>query len=249
MTEQQSVNFGFRKVDASSKAGLVGEVFSSVADSYDIMNDLMSLTLHRRWKKEFVGQLRPQSGEKILDLASGTGDIAKLIIEKAPGCKVITSDINYEMLKNGRDRFINENVGLGSAAPIIADAEKLPFQSKSFDAVTIAFGIRNVTNIENALSEAYRVLKTGGRFYCLEFSKVQGANLAKIYDFYSFKVIPRIGKLVAKNEDAYQYLVESIRNFPDQALFKRMIESSGFGAVNYTNLNAGVVAIHKGWKI
>ncbi len=240
--------FGFKEVEKTDKAKLVGEVFSSVASKYDIMNDAMSLGVHRLWKDRMISELSPRDGSKLLDVAGGTGDIAFRFLNNTPNGAVTVCDINPDMLGEGKKRAIDKNI-LSGVEWVCGDAEKLPMENSSFDYYTIAFGIRNVTNIENAISEAYRVLKPGGRFLCLEFSHVDNPLLGKIYDIFSFKLIPQIGKVVAKDEASYRYLVESIRKFPTQEKFAGMIKSAGFENVKYTDLSGGIVALHSGWKI
>jgi demethylmenaquinone methyltransferase/2-methoxy-6-polyprenyl-1,4-benzoquinol methylase len=241
--------FGEKQVAPDEKTRLVRGVFDSVAPSYDVMNDFMSGGLHRLWKDHLVRKIRPRAGLHYLDVAGGTGDIAFRIRKKAgQNCKITLCDINAEMLSVGRDRSID--MGMGDDFDwVTGNAESLPLQDNSVDVYTIAFGLRNVTHIDDALAEAYRVLKPGGRFYCLEFSKVNEPLLAKIYDIYSFKVIPKIGKLVAKDEESYQYLVESIRKFPQQRELMRRLEAAGFQKCRFENLTFGVVAIHEGVKI
>ena len=240
--------FGFKEVNESDKAGLVGEVFSNVADKYDIMNDAMSLGIHRLWKDRMIAELNPKDGSKLLDVAGGTGDIAFRFLEATTNATVTICDINPEMLNEGKKRSIDKNI-LKNIEWICGDAETLPMPDANFDYYTIAFGIRNVTNIQNALNDAYRVLRPGGRFMCLEFSHVDNSLLSKIYDVFSFQLIPKIGKLVAKDEDSYRYLVESIRKFPKQEKFADMIKKAGFENVKYTDLSGGVVALHSGWKV
>jgi ubiquinone/menaquinone biosynthesis methyltransferase len=242
-----STHFGFKTVDENQKSTLVRGVFDSVAARYDIMNDLMSAGLHRVWKNEFVSMLAPQSGQHILDVAGGTGDIAFRMREIAD-CSVTICDINWQMLREGKNRATDKNMREGLDW-VCGDAERLPIPDASVDAYTIAFGIRNVTHIDQALTEAHRVLKIGGRFMCLEFSHLQHQLLQKLYDAYSFSAIPRIGKLVTGDADSYQYLVESIRKFPKQEEFAKMIRVAGFSNVNYRNLSQGIVAIHSGRKI
>jgi len=240
--------FGFKEVEAADKAKLVGGVFSSVAGKYDVMNDAMSLGIHRLWKDRMISDLNPRAGSKLLDVAGGTGDIAFRFLQKAKGGTVTVCDINADMLSEGKKRGIDKNI-LKGIEWVCGDAEKLPMPSSNFDYYTIAFGIRNVTEIQNALNEAYRVLKPGGRFMCLEFSHVDNPLLGKIYDIFSFKLIPQIGKIVAKDEDSYRYLVESIRKFPTQEKFASRIRKAGFENVKYTDLSGGIVAIHSGWKV
>mgnify|MGYP001320515453 CR=1 FL=1 len=242
-----NTHFGFKTVDENEKYTLVRGVFDSVATRYDVMNDLMSAGLHRVWKNEMVNWLAPKAGMQILDVAGGTGDITFRIKEKAD-CHVTVCDINYQMLREGKNRATDRNIRDGIDW-VCGDAENLPIPDNSMDAYTIAFGIRNVTHIDKALSEAYRVLKIGGRFLCLEFSHLQYDFLQKIYDAYSFAAIPRIGKMVTGDSESYQYLVESIRKFPKQDEFVGMISSAGFANVQYRNLSQGVVAIHSGRKV
>ena len=246
-TTDNTTHFGFKTVDENAKASLVRGVFDSVASRYDIMNDLMSAGLHRLWKNEFVATLAPKNGQKILDVAGGTGDIAMRIQEKATS-EVTICDINQQMLVEGKNRATDKNMRSGLEW-VCGDAENLPIPDASMDAYTIAFGIRNVTHIDKALAEAHRVLKTGGKFLCLEFSHLPNANLQKLYDAYSFAAIPRIGKMVTGDADSYQYLVESIRKFPRQEEFAEMIRTAGFEGVTYRNLTQGIVAIHSGRKI
>jgi demethylmenaquinone methyltransferase/2-methoxy-6-polyprenyl-1,4-benzoquinol methylase len=241
MTE---THFGFQKVGEGEKAGKVREVFRSVAPSYDIMNDLMSAGLHRVWKKFTVDLANVQPGETVLDVASGTADLALAFATQAGAATVWQTDINEAMLKVGRDRLADEGLITPNA---LADAEKLPFASESFDIVTVAFGLRNMTHKDIALSEMTRVLKPGGRLLVLEFSKVH-KSLEKAYDAYSFGLLPKIGKWVAKDEASYQYLAESIRMHPDQETLKVMMQSAGLTGLDYWNLTAGVVALHRGYK-
>jgi demethylmenaquinone methyltransferase/2-methoxy-6-polyprenyl-1,4-benzoquinol methylase len=245
-------SFGFRSVAVAEKQSLVDAVFDRVAGRYDLMNDLMSAGLHRLWKDALVAWLAPprrtQIGYRVLDLAGGTGDIAFRIAERAPDAEVVVADVNPEMLAVGRGRAaaLRQPVRVDF---VEANAEELPFPDGRFDAVTIAFGIRNVPRIELALSQAFRVLKPGGRFLCLEFSTVDVPLLDRAYELYSFNVIPVLGRLVVGDGEPYQYLVESIRSFPNQARFSSMIADAGFARVEYRNLSGGVAAIHSGWKI
>ncbi len=245
-------SFGFREVTEDQRQGLVNEVFSAVAERYDLMNDLMSGGLHRLWKADFITMLNPPTRAtpfKLLDVAGGTGDVAlRFMARGGPGCTATLCDISAEMLEVGRrkvsDAKLNDRVDI-----VQANAEELPFADRTFDAYTIAFGIRNVTHIDRALAEARRVLKPGGRFLCLEFSHVDVPLLDTLYDFHSFNVIPKLGKLAAGAAEPYQYLVESIRQFPSQETFAGLIRSAGFERVSYRNLTGGVAAIHSGWRL
>jgi len=253
---KENTDFGFKKVSKEEKSNLVKEVFDNVASKYDVMNDLMSGGLHRIWKDKMVKNIDFIHGNnqiyKILDVAGGTGDIAFRLLKKAreknAKAQITISDINSQMLEVGKSRAIDNNF-FGDLKFQQADGENLPFADNEFDYYTIAFGIRNFTNIDKGLSEAFRILKPGGKFICLEFSQVNNLILSKIYDLYSFNIIPKIGKLVANDEASYQYLVESIRKFPNQEKFKKMILESGFQNVSYQNLSFGSVAIHIGCKI
>lgn len=246
------VAFGFRRVGETEKQGLVNEVFAKAAKRYDQMNDLMSGGLHRLWKDDFVAWLAPPKGQapfSVLDVAGGTGDVAFRIVRGGgPNTRVTIADISPEMVAQGQARADAEGFHR-TCRFTVGNAEQLAFPDKTFDAYTIAFGIRNVTHIDRALAEAYRVLKPGGRFMCLEFSRVDVPWLDKIYDAYSFTVIPAVGKVVTGDGQPYRYLVESIRTFPSQENFKAMIEQAGFSRVSYRNLTGGVVAIHSGWRI
>ena len=245
-------HFGFREVDPSEKQGLVNEVFSSVAARYDLMNDLMSAGLHRPWKDALVNTVNPPRGDHpfaLLDVAGGTGDVSFRMIEAGgAGTRATVCDINAEMLEVGRSRAAK--MGLDGVVDFIeGNAEKLPFPDKSFDAYTIAFGIRNVPRIQEGLNEAYRVLKPGGRFVCLEFSTVDVPGLDKIYDLYSFNVIPAMGRAVTGDAESYRYLVESIRKFPRPQAFADMISAAGFRRVNVMPMTGGIVALHSGWRL
>lgn len=240
---KKKVDFGFTKVDENVKEGMVQDVFSSVATNYDLMNDFMSLGLHRLWKKSFINEISPSSYETLLDVAGGTGDIANLYLRSGGG-KVIVADLNKEMLVEGRKKFPNNNIEW-----VHANAEKLPFDDNTFDYYTISFGIRNVTNLNAVLKEAYRVLKPTGKFLCLEFSNVTQPMLAKLYNWYSFKVIPFIGKKIASDRKSYEYLVESICKFPKATQFAHYISNAGFANVEFRKLTFGIVAIHIGYKI
>jgi len=238
-------HFGFQTVDEAAKARKVRGVFDSVASKYDVMNDLMSMGLHRAWKAYTVAVANPRPGDRVLDLAGGTGDLARAFARKVGASgTVVHTDINEAMLGRGRDRLVDEGLVLPT---VICDAEVLPFPAGSFDLVSVAFGLRNMTHKERALAEMSRVLRPGGRLLVLEFSKV-AAPLAKAYDWYSFKVLPRIGQLVAGDADSYRYLAESIRMHPGQAELKAMMKSAGFAHVDVHNLSAGVVALHVGIK-
>jgi len=238
-------HFGFEKVDETRKAERVRGVFDSVASKYDLMNDVMSMGLHRAWKAYTVAVANVRDGDSVLDIAGGTGDLARAFAKKT-GARgtVVHTDINEAMLRHGRDRLLDEGLVLPTA---ICDAETLPFPSGRFDLVSVAFGLRNMTHKERALAEMNRVLRPGGRLLVLEFSKV-AAPLEKAYDWYSFKVLPQIGKWVAGDADSYRYLAESIRMHPGQAELKTMMKAAGFGHVDVHNLSAGVVALHVGIK-
>jgi demethylmenaquinone methyltransferase / 2-methoxy-6-polyprenyl-1,4-benzoquinol methylase len=241
--------FGFREVDPNAKAPMVRQVFDSVATNYDVMNDLMSVGIHRLWKSTLIEMIKPRPGMTLLDVAGGTGDISFRFLDAAGGtANAFVCDINEQMILVGRDRAIDRGV-LDGVNWIVGDAEKVPLKSRSVDVYTIAFGLRNVTRIDAALAEARRVLKPGGRFFCLEFSRVVLPVLRDIYDQYSFTVLPRLGQMVAGDREAYQYLVESIRQFPDQESLVGRIEAAGFGQVRYRNLTGGVAAIHSGWRL
>lgn len=244
--------FGYRTVRKEEKEGLVREVFSSVAKRYDLMNDLMSGGVHRFWKEAMVDWLNPQEARDYLDVAGGTGDIAFKIGDAIkqrgrPAGRLVVCDINQDMLGEGQRRAVAED--RARIEWVCADACALPFGKGEFDAYTIAFGIRNVTEIGDALCEASRVLRSGGRFLCLEFSRVEAPGLDALYDAYSFSVLPRLGKLVAGDAEAYRYLVESIRRFPPQAKFAEMIARAGFARVKVRNLSGGIAALHSAWKL
>jgi demethylmenaquinone methyltransferase / 2-methoxy-6-polyprenyl-1,4-benzoquinol methylase len=243
MTE--TVFFGYSEVSPTEKTAKVGEVFARVARRYDIMNDAMSGGMHRLWKDRFVARVKPRPGERILDVAGGTGDIAFRMARR--GAEVTVSDINPAMLDVGKERAANK--GFDRLAWSVQNAEELDFADASFDAYTIAFGIRNVTHIDKALRQAHRVLTRGGRFFCLEFSTTLWPGFAEVYDAYSHRVVPKLGKLIADDEDSYRYLIESIRRFPDMERFKGMIADAGFVQVKAEPILGGLVAIHSGWKI
>ena len=246
--EAGTTHFGFRDVAETEKAGMVQGVFSSVAARYDVMNDVMSLGIHRIWKDAMMDWLAPRDGLALLDVAGGTGDIAFRFLRRAPGARAVVLDMTAAMLVEGRKRA--EAEALADRLDWVAgDAMALPFAAGSFDSYTISFGIRNVTRIADALSEAFRVLRPGGRLMVLEFSQLPSDGLQRLYDLYSFNVIPRMGQLIARDRDSYQYLVESIRKFPDQETFAGMIRDAGFAQVKYRNLSMGIAALHSGWKL
>jgi ubiquinone/menaquinone biosynthesis methyltransferase ubiE len=245
MIQEQKTHFGFKTVNESEKANKVAEVFHSVAKNYDIMNDVMSGGLHRVWKHFTINTARVPQGGKVLDIAGGTGDLSRGWAKRVGKTgEVWLTDINSSMLTVGRDRLLNEGLILPVA---VCDAEKLPFPDNYFDLVSVSFGLRNMTHKEIALSEMYRVLKPGGTLLVLEFSKIY-KPLEPVYDLYSFKLLPLMGKLIAKDADSYQYLAESIRMHPDQETLKQMMLDVGFDRVDYHNLSAGIVALHKGVK-
>jgi demethylmenaquinone methyltransferase/2-methoxy-6-polyprenyl-1,4-benzoquinol methylase len=240
-------DFGFERVPLEEKPRLVRRVFDAVAPRYDLMNDLMSAGVHRLWKSEMIRRLNPRPGQRLLDVAGGTGDIAERFVASS-GSAAIVCDVNQAMLQAGRDRAIDRG-RLGEIAWLCGDAEALPIAPRSVDAVTIAFGLRNVTRMEAALAEMRRVLRPGGRFLCLEFSRVGLPGLARLYDLYSFNVLPRIGAVVTGDREAYQYLVESIRRFPDQQELARRMAAAGFERVTVRNLSGGIAALHSGWRL
>ena len=249
---RDETHFGEQTVPLADKQSMVDGVFHSVARRYDLMNDLMSGGLHRTWKDALVTAVNPSRSEKefaVLDLAGGTGDVAFRVVEAGgPGTRVTVCDINAEMLAVGRERAARR--GHDNAVTFEqGNAEQLPYPDRSFDCATIAFGIRNVPRIERALSEAHRVLRIGGRFLCLEFSSVDVPGIDRLYELYSFQVIPRIGQALTGDREAYQYLVELIRKFPKPPVFAKMIEAAGFRRVSFTPMTAGVVALHSGWKL
>jgi demethylmenaquinone methyltransferase/2-methoxy-6-polyprenyl-1,4-benzoquinol methylase len=245
-----TTSFGFRQVREEERQGLVNRVFSSVADRYDLMNDLMSGGMHRLWKDAFIAWMAPpKTGDYAhLDVAGGTGDIAMRVLNAAPGARSVLCDISGEMMLAGKKRAEGKDYA-ARLAFVQGNAESLPFPDKSFDVYTIAFGIRNVTHIDAALREAFRVLKPGGRFMCLEFSKVEVPGLDKVYDLFSFNVIPPLGQVTTGDRDSYQYLVESIRKFPPQEEFAAMIRAAGFDNVRYRNLSGGIACMHSGWRL
>jgi demethylmenaquinone methyltransferase / 2-methoxy-6-polyprenyl-1,4-benzoquinol methylase len=247
--ETRSTHFGFQTVDEDQKAGMVHGVFTRVASKYDIMNDVMSMGIHRVWKDAMMDWLAPRPGQHLLDVAGGTGDVAFRFLKRAgAGARATVLDMTAPMLEAGRQRAEAEDMA-DRLDWVVGDAMALPFADNSFDVYTISFGIRNVVRIPDALSEAYRVLKPGGRLMVLEFSQLPNPLMQKAYDLYSFNVIPRMGQVIAKDRDSYQYLVESIRKFPDQATFAGMIRAAGFEQVKYRNLTMGIAALHSGWKV
>ncbi len=248
-----AASFGYQEVAPKHKSRLVGDMFARVAGRYDLMNDLMSAGVHRLWKAALIDWLAPRPGLRLLDVAGGTGDIAFRVLDRVarrpgPSPEVIVCDINRAMLEVGRDRALDDN-RLAGLRFVCADAEALPLPARSVDAYTIAFGIRNVTQIERALAEAHRVLRPGGRFLCLEFSRFQLGALERLYEAYSFRVVPWLGEQVAGDRAAYQYLVESIRRFPDQATFAQLIARAGLGQVRWRNLSGGIAALHSAWRL
>jgi len=248
MSERRTTHFGYEEIPEDEKAGRVHSVFSSVAARYDLMNDLMSGGVHRLWKTALIDWLAPRPGQHLLDVAGGTGDIAFRFLDRLKGDGQATiCDMTEAMLAEGARRAAAR--GIGNVDWVCGDAMALPFEDKRFDAYTIAFGIRNVTRIEDALAEAYRVLRPGGRFLCLEFSHIDSPALAWAYDRYSFNVIPAMGRAVTGDSDSYQYLVESIRRFPVPDRLARMMQDAGFGQVRYRRFSMGIVAIHSGWRL
>jgi len=248
MSDDQT-HFGFQQVPVGEKAKRVADVFHSVADNYDIMNDVMSLGVHRIWKRFTLSQTGLKAGQKVLDLAGGTGDLAmKMAGMVGPSGQVVLSDINGSMLRRGRERLTDNGIA-GNIEYVQANAECLPFPDNTFDCITIAFGLRNVTDKDKALRSMHRILKPGGRLLVLEFSKPVTPGLAPVYDIYSFKLLPLMGKLIAKDAESYQYLAESIRMHPDQETLKGMMDDAGFSKTKYHNLTGGIVALHKGFKV
>ena len=250
MTDEtaKTTHFGTREVREDEKAGLVHGVFSSVASRYDVMNDVMSVGIHRLWKDAMMDWLAPRAGQRLLDVAGGTGDISFRFLKRAGDASAVVLDMTEAMLVEGRKRAEAEALS-DRLDWVTGDAMALPLPDNAFDVYTISFGIRNVTRIPDALAEAYRVLRPGGRLMVLEFSQLPNAGLQKAYDLYSFNVIPRMGQMIAGDRDSYQYLVESIRKFPDQETFADMIRDAGFEQVKYRNLSMGIAALHSGWKI
>lgn len=243
----QKTHFGFKTVDEDAKAGMVHGVFTNVASKYDIMNDAMSMGVHRIWKDAMMDWLAPRKGMKLLDVAGGTGDISFRFLKRAGSGHSTVFDMTQSMLDAGRLRAEAESME-DSLDWVCGDAMALPFEDNTFDAYTISFGIRNVTRIQDAINEAYRVLKPGGRFLVLEFSTIPNPAMQWAYDRYSFNIIPPLGQVIANDRDSYQYLVESIRQFPKQEQFAQMIRDGGFSQVKYRNLSLGIAALHSGWK-
>jgi demethylmenaquinone methyltransferase / 2-methoxy-6-polyprenyl-1,4-benzoquinol methylase len=243
-----TTHFGYREVPEDDKARLVRDVFDRVAPSYDLMNDLMSGFVHRLWKATLVRAVAPRPGERLLDVAGGTGDVSQRLLAAGGDVQVVVCDINPDMLNVGRDRALDGGI-LEGLAYVAADAEKLPLPDRSVDAYTIAFGLRNVTHIDAALAEARRVLRPGGRFFCLEFSRVVIPLMDRLYDLYSFNVLPALGELVAGDRAAYQYLAESIRRFPPQEKLVEHMNRAGLERARFQNLSGGIAAIHSGWRI
>ncbi len=246
--DQKTTHFGFQTVAEKDKAGMVHGVFTNVASKYDVMNDAMSMGIHRIWKDAMMDWLAPQPGQRLLDVAGGTGDIAFRFLKRAGQADATVLDMTESMLIEGEQRAEASQLS-DRLEWVVGDAMALPFKDGTFDVYTISFGIRNVTRIADALSEAFRVLRPGGRLMVLEFSQIPNELMQKVYDLYSFNVIPRLGKLIANDRDSYQYLVESIRKFPDQETFAQMIREAGFDNVKYRNLSLGIAALHSGWKI
>lgn len=245
---QKTTHFGFTDVPESQKAGMVHGVFTNVASKYDIMNDVMSVGIHRIWKDAMMDWLAPRPGQRLLDVAGGTGDVSFRFLDRAGDAEAVVLDMTESMLVEGRKRA--EASSLEEKLDwVVGDAMALPFEDNSFDVYTISFGIRNVTRVQDALTEAYRVLRPGGRLMVLEFSQLPNPMMQKAYDLYSFNVIPKMGKVIAGDSESYQYLVESIRQFPDQETFAEMIRKAGFDNVSYRNMTLGVAALHAGWKI
>ncbi|MEM8578126.1 MAG: bifunctional demethylmenaquinone methyltransferase/2-methoxy-6-polyprenyl-1,4-benzoquinol methylase UbiE [Pseudomonadota bacterium] len=248
MSDDKTTHFGFETVPEAEKAGRVRGLFGQVASNYDIMNDVMSLGIHRLWKDAMMDWLAPRPGTKLLDVAGGTGDIAFRYLKRAGRAQATVLDLTEGMLVEGRKRAEADAMA-DQLDWVVGDAMGLPFEDNTFDVYTISFGIRNVTRPQEALNEAYRVLKPGGRLMVLEFSQIPVDGAQKLYDLYSFNVIPRMGQIIAQDRDSYQYLVESIRNFPDQDTFLGMVNAAGFENTAYRNLSLGIACLHSGWKI
>tara|TARA_B100000686_G_C16802564_1_gene987239 strand:+ start:3015 stop:3839 length:825 start_codon:yes stop_codon:yes gene_type:complete len=248
--ETIEVDFGYQNVSAEAKPALVKDIFDKVSNKYDLMNDIMSIGVHRIWKNRMIDQLRPYQGMRLLDLAGGTGDIALLFFERIGGSQngqAIICDLSEQMIKAGQNKSIDKGI-LHGISHIVGDAEHIPLSNNSVDACTIAFGIRNITDKNQALAEAARVLKPGGRFVCLEFSPSPSPLIEKLYEFYSFALIPIIGEAIARDRESYQYLVESIRRFPQPESFAEMISKAGFGGVKWKPMSGGIAALHSGWR-
>ncbi|MCF6234287.1 MAG: bifunctional demethylmenaquinone methyltransferase/2-methoxy-6-polyprenyl-1,4-benzoquinol methylase UbiE [Rhodobacteraceae bacterium] len=247
-SHDKTTHFGTQTIPEADKAGRVRGVFNSVASKYDVMNDVMSVGIHRIWKEAMMDWLAPRKGQTLLDVAGGTGDIAFRFLKRAGNGHATVLDLTEPMLIEGRKRAEADRLQ-DSLKWVVGDAMALPFEDNTFDVYTISFGIRNVTRPQEALNEAFRVLKPGGRLMVLEFSQLPNAGLQKAYDLYSFNVIPQMGKMITGDKDSYQYLVESIRNFPDQETFLGMLRQAGFGNAKFRNLSLGIAALHSGWKI
>lgn len=253
-SSHETASFGFREIPTEQKSSLVRGVFESVADRYDLMNDLMSGGIHRFWKRTMIDWLRPRAGQQYIDVAGGTGDVAARIFDRiglgepAAGSRIVVCDLTPAMLAIGRDRALDRGI-LRGIEWINGDAERLPFADRTFDAYTIAFGLRNLTHLDDALTEARRVLKPGGHFLCLEFSHVAVPILDRVYDLYSFQILPMLGQIVTQDRSAYQYLVESIRKFPRQDELSQRIASAGLDRVVFRNLTGGIAALHSAWRI
>ncbi len=248
MTDENTTHFGFTDIPESEKAGRVQGVFGSVASKYDVMNDAMSMGIHRIWKDAMMDWLAPRAGTRLLDVAGGTGDISFRYLKRAGHAHATVLDLTEPMLIEGRKRAEADSMA-DSLDWVVGDAMALPFADNTFDTYTISFGIRNVTRPQEALNEAFRVLKPGGRLMVLEFNKIPNDMMQKIYDLYSFNIIPRLGQVIAGDRDSYQYLVESIRQFPDQDTFLNMVRAAGFDNAKYRNLTMGIACLHSGWKI
>ncbi len=248
LDSDQETDFGFKRVQRAEKERLVANVFHSVAQKYDLMNDLMSFGIHRLWKRFAIDCTGVRKGQKVLDIAGGTGDLTRYFADQVgENGQVVLADINDTMLQVGRDKLLNQGVG-NRVCYVQADAQNLPFMANTFDSVTISFGLRNVTDKQQALASMYQVLKPGGRLMILEFSKPQHEMLTRLYDAYSFNVLPTLGKMIAKDAESYQYLAESIRMHPDQETLAQMMRDAGFEQVTYYNLTQGIVALHRGYK-